>query len=232
MLYQHVTGLKLELARDIADADYDMPTNSFARPEHRTHWCRYIQPWFECAFRQYKLRLERVGNIILHDLECTFRLRIAEGHAELIEAPFRETLHGNFPFRVLEKSALLLLFQIFAGWLCPGLSSQPFQLCREEFAVMLLLEPLEHRAPDPASAVVGSKLPVGHNEHAGLRFLDHHLAGRDENPEIDHSRLRPMLKALGNRHAVLAVHKVKLAIVGGATGTDQFVVSPVPDQPC
>src|SRR5271157_831999 len=104
MLYQRVTGLELELARDLANAYHDITAKSSARPEDRIHYRRYLQPRFDRALRQNKIRFQRVGNIILHDFECAFRLGIGEGHAELIEPPFRKTLPGNFPFRVLEKS--------------------------------------------------------------------------------------------------------------------------------
>ena len=104
MFYERVTGLKLELAGDFADAYHDIAAKSSARPEDRIHYRRYLQPWFDRALRQNKIRFQRVGNIILHDFECAFRLDVGEGHAELIEAPFRKTLPGNFPFRVLEKS--------------------------------------------------------------------------------------------------------------------------------
>ena len=103
MFYERVTGLKLELAGDFANSDHDIPAKSSARPEHRIHYRRYLQPWFDRALRQNKIRFQRVGNIILHDFECAFRLGISEGHAELIEAPFRKTFPGNFPFRVLKK---------------------------------------------------------------------------------------------------------------------------------
>src|SRR5579859_1262213 len=100
------------------------------------------------------------------------------------------------------------------------LASKPFHLGREDFVIMLLLETLEHRSPDPSAAVVGSKLPVGHNEYTRLGFLHHHFAGRDEDSEIDNCRLRPVLKPLGNRPAVLAIHKVKLAFLCGTAGAD------------
>src|ERR1700690_1039599 len=102
MLDQRVTGLKLELAGDFANAYHDISAKSSARPEDRIHYRRYLQPWFDRAVRQHKICLERVGNIILHDFECAFRLGAGEGHAELIEAPFRKTFPGNFPFRVLD----------------------------------------------------------------------------------------------------------------------------------
>ena len=104
MFYERVTGLKLELAGDFANAYDDITAKSSARPEDRIHYSRYLQPWFDRALRQNKIRFQRVGNIILHDFECTFRLDISEGHAELIEAPFRKTFPDNFPFRVLKKS--------------------------------------------------------------------------------------------------------------------------------
>src|SRR5260370_35444493 len=77
----------------------------------------YLQPWFDRTLRQNKIRFERVGNIILHDFECAFRLGIAEGHAELIEPPFRKTFPGNFPFRALEKTLLLMPRRAFADYL-------------------------------------------------------------------------------------------------------------------
>src|ERR1700727_1037761 len=104
MFYERVTGLKLELAGDFADAYHDIAAKSSARPDDRIHYRRYLQPWFDRAFGKYKIRLQRVRNIILHDLECTVRLRIREGHAELVKAPSCQSLSGDFPFRVLEKS--------------------------------------------------------------------------------------------------------------------------------
>src|SRR5437660_8192937 len=104
MFNERVTGLKLELAGDFANAYDDITAKSSARPEDRIRYRRYLQPWFDRALRQNKIRLQRVGNIILHDLECAFRLSLGEGHAELIEPPFRKTLPDNFPFRVPKKS--------------------------------------------------------------------------------------------------------------------------------
>src|ERR1700744_3042671 len=104
MLYQRVTGLKLELAGDFADTNRNVARESSARPEDRIHHRRYLQSWFDRALRQNKIRFERVGNIILHDFECAFRLGIGEGHTELIEASFRKTFAGNFPFGALEKN--------------------------------------------------------------------------------------------------------------------------------
>src|SRR5579863_6189469 len=98
MFYERVTGLKLELAGDFADADHDMPANSSARPEDRIHYRRYLQPRFDRALRQNKIRLQRVRNIIVHDFECAFCLRIGEGHAELVKASFRQLSPGNFPY--------------------------------------------------------------------------------------------------------------------------------------
>ena len=91
---------------------------------------------------------------------------------------------------------------------------------REEFVIMLLLKAPEHRPPDPAPAVVRSKFPIGHNEHAGVRLLHHHLAGRDEDTEINDCCLRPTLKPIGNHLTVFPVHKVKFPVFCGATGTD------------
>src|SRR5258708_2117925 len=48
----------------------------------------------------------------------------------------------------------------------------------------------------------------------------HHLAGRDEDPKVNNRRLRPVLEPLGNRPAVLRVHKVKLAFLCGAARAD------------
>src|SRR5579864_4427882 len=103
MFYERVTGLKLELAGDFADTYHGVAAKSSAWPEDRIHYRRNLQPWFDRALRQNKIRLQRVRNIILHDFECAFRLRIGEGHAELVEASFRQTLPGDFPFRVFEK---------------------------------------------------------------------------------------------------------------------------------
>src|SRR5579859_21016 len=104
MFYERVTGLKLELAGDFADA-YDGMTAKFsARPEDRIHHRRYLQPWFDRAFRQNEVRFQRVRNVILHDFECAFRLRIGEGHSELVKASSCQTFPDNFPFRVLEKN--------------------------------------------------------------------------------------------------------------------------------
>src|SRR6201997_1102459 len=104
MFYERVTGLKLELAGDFADTYHGVTAKSSARPEDRIHYRRYLQPRFDRALRQNKIRLQRVRNIILHDFECAFCLRIGEGHAELVKASFCQTLTGNFPFSVLKKN--------------------------------------------------------------------------------------------------------------------------------
>src|SRR5713226_2224797 len=104
MFYERVTGLKLELAGDFANAYDDISAKSSARPEYRVSYRGYLQPWFDRAVRQHKIRFQRVGNIILHDFEGAFRLSIGEGHAELVEALFRKSLSGNFPFRVPQKN--------------------------------------------------------------------------------------------------------------------------------
>src|SRR5208282_4030691 len=213
MFYERVAGLKLELAGDFANAYHDITAKSSARPEDRIHYRRYLQPWFDRAFRQNEIRLQRVGNVILHDFECAFRLGISEGHAELIEAPFRKTFPGDFPFRVLKKSGLLMSVQVFVAYLSMPLATKPFNLDREDFAVMLFFETLEHRSPDPSTAVIGSQLVIGDDEHTCLGFLHHHLAGRDEDSEINNRRLRPVLKPLGDGPAVFLVHKVELTLL-------------------
>ena len=121
--------------------------------------------------------------------------------------------------------------QVFVAYLSMPLAAKAFNLDREDFAIMLFFETLEHRSPDPATAVIGSQLPIGDDEHTCLGFLHHHLAGRDEDPEIDNRRLRPMLKPLGDGPAVLLVHKVELALLCRAACPDQFVVNPVPNEP-
>src|ERR1700733_4160993 len=115
MFYERVAGLKLELAGDFADSDHHVAAKSSARPENRIHYRRYLQPWFDRAFRQNKIRFQRVRNIILHDLECAFCLRIGEGHTELVKASFWETFPGNFPFRVPEKNFLPSLVLVFVA---------------------------------------------------------------------------------------------------------------------
>src|SRR5260370_12074501 len=103
--------------------------------------------------------------------------------------------------------------QAFVAYLSKPLAAKAFNLDREDFAVMLFFETLEHRSPDPPSAVIGSQFPVGHNEHTCLGFLHHYLAGRYEDSEINNRRLRPWLKLLGDGPAVFLVHKVELALL-------------------
>src|SRR5580698_2180213 len=100
MFNQRVTGLELELAGNFANANHDIPTKPSARPEERIDYRRYLQSWFDRAFRQNKIRFQRVRNIILHDFECAFRLRIGEGQTELIKASLCQTFPSTFPFRV------------------------------------------------------------------------------------------------------------------------------------
>src|ERR1039458_3048405 len=156
MFYERVAGLKLELAGDFADSNCHVARFSSARPEDRMHYRRYLQPRFDRALRQNKIRFQRVGNISLHDFECAFRLGIGEGHAELIEAPFRKTFPETFPLRVLKKSRLLMPVQVFVAYLSVPLAANTFNLDRQDFAVMLFFETRECRSPDPATAVVGS----------------------------------------------------------------------------
>src|SRR4029077_14598255 len=99
-----------------------------------------------------------------------------------------------------------------------SLAAKPFNLDRQYFAIMLFFETLEHRSPDPATAVIRSQFAVGNDEHTCLVLLHHHLAGRDENSEVDDRRLRPMLKPLGDGSAVLLVHKVELALLCRSAG--------------
>src|SRR5260370_3239384 len=98
--------------------------------------------------------------------------------------------------------------QAFVAYLSKPLAAKAFNLDPEDFAVMLFFETLEHRSPDPATAVIGSQLPIGDDEHTCLGFLHHHLAGRDEDAEIDNRRLRPVLKPLGACPPVLLFDKV------------------------
>src|SRR5260370_22322103 len=102
--------------------------------------------------------------------------------------------------------------QAFVAYLSKPVAAKAFNLNREDFAVMFFFETLEHRSPDPATAVIGSQLVIGNDEHMCLGFLHHHLAGRDEDPEIDNRRLRPVLKPLGDDPTVLLIHKVELAL--------------------
>src|ERR1700722_12714273 len=110
--------------------------------------------------------------------------------------------------------------QVCAAYLSKPLAAKPFHLDREDFAVMLCFETLEHRSPDPAAAVIGSQLPIGNYEHMCLGFLHHHLAGRDKDPEIDNRRLRPVLKPLGDDQAMPLVDKVELALLCRAACPD------------
>ncbi len=112
--------------------------------------------------------------------------------------------------------------QVFVAYLSMPLAAKAFHLDREDFAVMLFFETLEHRSPNPATAVIGSQLPIGDDEHTCFWFLHHHLAGRDKDPEIDNRRLRPVLKPLGDGLAVLLVDKVELALLCRAACPDQF----------
>src|SRR6202158_33324 len=121
--------------------------------------------------------------------------------------------------------------QVFVAYLSMPLAAEAFNLDREDFAVMLFFETLEPRSPDPATAVIGSQLPIGDDEHTCLGFLHHHLAGRDEDTEIDNRRLRPVLKPLGDGLAVFLVDKVELALLCRAACPDQLVVNPVPNEP-
>src|SRR5258707_1817743 len=121
--------------------------------------------------------------------------------------------------------------QAFVAYLSMPLEAKAFHLDREDFAVMLFFETLEHPSPDPATAVVGSQLPIGDDEHTCLGFLHHHLAGRNEDSEINNRRLRPVLRPLGDGPTVLLVHKVELALLCRAACPDQLVVNPVPNEP-
>src|SRR6202040_2113784 len=121
--------------------------------------------------------------------------------------------------------------QVFVACLSMPLAAKPFNLDREDLAVMLFFETLEHRSPDPATAVIGSQLPIRDDEHTCLGLLHHHLAGRDEDSEINNRRLRPALKPLDDGPAVVLVHKVELALLCRAACPAQFVVNPVPDEP-
>src|SRR5208283_71121 len=103
--------------------------------------------------------------------------------------------------------------QVCAAYLSMPLAAKAFHLDREDFAVVLFFETLEHRSPDPATAVIGSQLPIGDDEHTCLRLLHHHLARRDEDAEIDNRRLGPVLKPVGDGSAVLLVHKVELSFL-------------------
>src|SRR5208337_747491 len=121
--------------------------------------------------------------------------------------------------------------QVFVVCLSMSLAAKPFNLDRQYFAIMLFFETLEHRSPDPATAVIRSQFAIGNDEHTCLGLLHHYLAGRDENSEVDDRRLRPMLKPLGDRPAVLLVHKVELALLCRPAGAHYFEVNTVPDEP-
>src|ERR1700722_15908163 len=121
--------------------------------------------------------------------------------------------------------------QVFVACRSVPLAEKPFPLDREDFAVMLFFKTLENRPPDPATAVIGSQLPIGNDEHTCLRLLHHHPAGGDENAEVDNRRLRPMLKPLGDDPAMLVVDKVELSLLCRAACPDQLVVNPVPNEP-
>src|SRR5271156_2719995 len=78
MFHERVAGLKLELARDFADSHSDGAAKPPAGSEDRVHRHRYLQPWFDSAFRENEIRLQCVGKIILHDFERAFRLRVVK----------------------------------------------------------------------------------------------------------------------------------------------------------
>src|SRR5260370_9734828 len=93
--------------------------------------------------------------------------------------------------------------QVFVAYLSMPLAAKAFHLDREDFAVMLFFETLEHRSPDPAAAVIGSQLPIGDDEHTCLGFLHHHLSGRDKDPDIDTGCLWPVLNPLADGRPLL-----------------------------
>ena len=94
------------------------------------------------------------------------------------------------------------------------------------------LEAIEDGARDPATAVVSSQFAIGDDEHMCRGFLHHHLAGRDEDAEIDNRRLRPVLKPLGDGSAVLLVDKVELAFLCGAARANQLVMNALEHKLC
>src|SRR5208282_2998261 len=83
--------------------------------------------------------------------------------------------------------------QVFVVCLSMSLAAKPFTLDRQYFAIMLFFETLEHRSPDPATAVIRSQFAIGNDEHTCLGLLHHYLAGRDENSEVDDPRWRPLI---------------------------------------
>src|SRR5579872_1459758 len=81
-------------------------------------------------------------------------------------------------------------------------------------AVVRQSELREQRPPNPAEAIVGSQHMVFHHQHSYIRLLDHHLAGGNQDAEIDDGGLRPVLEALGDGLAVVLVHEVEPALLG------------------
>ncbi|MGC2822508.1 MAG: hypothetical protein WA198_22640, partial [Candidatus Sulfotelmatobacter sp.] len=55
--------------------------------------------------------------------------------------------------------------QVCVAHLSVPLAAKAFHLDREDFAVIVFFETLEHRSSDPATAVIGSQLPIGDDEH-------------------------------------------------------------------
>ena len=99
-----------------------------------------------------------------------------KGHAELVETITRQQLPRDLLFRNVQEDESVLLVQVLISHASVPLLAKPCDLGGQEFIVMLFVEPLEQRPPDPSPAIVGPQLVIGYDEHARFGLLHHHLA--------------------------------------------------------
>jgi hypothetical protein len=64
------------------------------------------------------------------------------------------------------------------------------------------------------TAIVGSQFVIRHYGDAAIRNLHSHLAGRDQNPEVRHSSLRPIGEAFRERTFIASIHGIVLSVLG------------------
>ena len=80
--------------------------------------------------------------------------------------------------------------------------------------------------PNPSTAVVGAKSVLLDHGDAEVWFIHHQLAVGDENGEVHHRRLGPMLKALSNLFGVCEIDKVELAVLCRVARAHQTIFDP------
>src|SRR5581483_5589404 len=120
-------------------------------------------------------------NIIRHDLERAFRLRLVERETKLVKAACTDSLAADSGFGKFQQRSLIALGE---GDLLADLSKKRIHFLSKKLGVVLMLEFSEERLRYPSSTVVRPEFAIVDHHHSAIWHLKQDLAWRHQNSEI------------------------------------------------